>query len=342
MATIAGKKIGPIGYGLMGLTWRPQPPPTEQAFEAMNTALAHGATFWNGGEFYGPPERNSQVLLEEYFSKYPENAEKIIYSVKGGINLQNLHPEGSSEGVRRSVDNVIAGLKGKKFLDVFECARVDPKTPIEVTIAAIAEYVKEGKLGGISLSECSADTIRRASKVHKIEFVEVEFSMWATEILDNDVAKTCAELNIPIVAYSPLGRGFLTGQIKSLDDIPDGDFRKHLPRLQPDVFPKNIELVHSVEKIAEKKGCKPAQLAVSWILEMAKKSGMPTIIPIPGAGSAERVKENMTLVDMSKDDMAEIDKILASFPQTGARYGGPQEKLMFGDSPPLHTTPGSA
>jgi len=191
----------------------------------MNTALAHGATFWNGGEFYGPPERNSQVLLEEYFTKYPENAEKIIYSVKGGINLQNLHPEGSSEGVRRSVDNVIAGLKGKKHLDVFECARVDPKVPIEVTVAAIAEYVKEGKLGGISLSECSADTIRRASKVHKIEFVEVEFSMWATEILDNDVAKTCAELNIPIVAYSPLGRGFLVRWKRSLQKSDTNNHR---------------------------------------------------------------------------------------------------------------------
>jgi len=175
----------------------------------MNEALSHGATFWNGGEFYGPPERNSQVLLDEYFSKHPENAEKIIYSVKGGIDLQKLAPNGSSEGVRKSIDNCIAGLKGKKFLDVFECARVDPKVPIETTVAAMAEYVKAGKIGGISLSECSADTIKRAAKVHKIEFVEVEFSMWATDILDNDVAKTCAELNIPIVAYSPLGRGFL-------------------------------------------------------------------------------------------------------------------------------------
>jgi len=176
----------------------------------MNTAFAKGANFWNGGEFYGPPERNSLQLLDEYFTKHPEQAEKVVLSIKGGLK-PTMAPDGSREGVERSVDNTLKLLNGKKFLDVFECARVDPKTPIEITIQALADYVKAGKIGGISLSECSAESIRRAAKVHKIECVEVEFSLWATDILDNGVAKTCAELNIPIVAYSPLGRGFLVG-----------------------------------------------------------------------------------------------------------------------------------
>lgn len=339
MPTITGKQIGPIGYGLMGLTWRPQPPPVEQSFEAMATALSKGANFWNGGEFYGPPERNSLQLLDEYFTKHPEQAEKVVLSIKGGLT-PSMAPDGSADNVRRSIDNTLKLLNGKKFLDVFECARVDPKTPIEITIQAVADYVKEGKLGGISLSECSAESIKRAAKVHKIECVEVEFSLWAMDILHNGVAQTCAELNIPIVAYSPLGRGFLTGQIKSVDDIPDGDFRKSQPRFQKDVMETNLKLVKELETLAQKKGCTPAQLAISWVREQSKKPGMPEIIPIPGAGSKERVTENMTEISLSQADMDEIDQILATAPPPkGDRYGAHQKNLMFGDSPPLHAAP---
>lgn len=178
----------------------------------MKAALKTGANFWNGGEFYGPPERNSLQLLNEYFTKYPEDATKIVLSIKGGVSASGNGPDGSEQNTRRSVDNCLRLLDGKKKLDLFECARVDPKTPVEVSVRTLAEYIKEGKLGGISLSECSASTIRRAAKVHKIEAVEVEFSLFETSILDNGVAEACAELNIPIVAYSPLSRGFLVSQ----------------------------------------------------------------------------------------------------------------------------------
>lgn len=211
MPTLAGKEVGPIGYGLMGLTWRPTPPPIEQSFAAMRSALSHGANAWNGGELYGPPTRNSLHLLNEYFTKYPSDAEKVVLSIKGGLAPGEMRPDGSEKNVQRSIDECLRVLDGKKFLDLFECARVDPKTPIEITVGAIAEYVKAGKIGGISLSECSADSIRRAAKVYKISAVEVEFSLWSTEILDNGVAATCAELGIPLIAYSPLGRGFLVG-----------------------------------------------------------------------------------------------------------------------------------
>jgi pyridoxine 4-dehydrogenase len=183
------------------MTWRQSPPPASQAFEAMRTALSLGANNWNGGELYGTPERNSLHLLNEYFTKYPEDANKVVLSIKGGIVPGQLRPDGSEAGVKRSIDECLKVL--------FECARVDLNVPIEDTIGYIAEYVKAGKLGGISLSEVGAKSIRRAHAVHPISAVEVEFSLYATDILENDVAATCAELNIPIIAYSPMGRGFL-------------------------------------------------------------------------------------------------------------------------------------
>jgi pyridoxine 4-dehydrogenase len=209
MVQLLGKEVGNIGYGLMGLTWRTTPPSQEQAFKAMKAALAHGAVNWNGGELYGSPDRNSLHLLNEYFTNYPEDADKVVISIKGAFDVSKYSIDGSKEGIQRSIDECLRVLDGKKFLDLFECARVDKNVPIEDTISYIAEYVKAGKLGGISLSEASAKTIRRAAKVHKISAVEVEFSLWSTDILDNGVAQACAELDIPIIAYSPLGRGFL-------------------------------------------------------------------------------------------------------------------------------------
>lgn len=230
MVQLVGKEVGSTGYGLMvpvpparaltskedsdtdnhkGLTWRASPPSQSQSFAAMRAALESGANFWNGGELYGSPERNSLHLLNEYFTKYPTDADKIVLSIKGGAIPGQMGVDGSEANVRRSIDECLKVLDGKKFLDLFECARVDPKTPVETTIEAINKYVKEGKIGGISLSEVSAETIRRAAKVAKIEAVEVEFSLWATDILENGVAEACGELGIPIVAYSPLGRGFL-------------------------------------------------------------------------------------------------------------------------------------
>jgi len=185
------------------------PPSQSQSFEALRTALSLGANAWNGGELYGSPKRNSLHLLNEYFTKYPEDADKVILSIKGGMIPGSMTPDGSKEGVKRSIEECLKQLDGKKSLDLFEMARGDPKVPIEETVGYIAEYVKAGKLGGISLSEVKADTIRRAHKIHPISAVEVEFSLWCTDILENGIAATCAELGIPIIAYSPLGRGFL-------------------------------------------------------------------------------------------------------------------------------------
>ncbi len=174
----------------------------------MRAALKSGCNFWNGGDFYGTPTYNSLVLLERYFEKYPEDADKVVLSVKGAVNAETRSPDGSPEGVRRSVDGILKQLKGRKKLDIFECARRDPNTPLAVTFGVLQkEYIDTGKLGGISLSEVSAATIHEAAKIAKIVAVEVELSLWTTDVLNNGVAAACAEHDIPLVAYSPVGRG---------------------------------------------------------------------------------------------------------------------------------------
>ena len=331
---LVGEKVGSTGYGLMGLTWRAEPPSQEQSFKAMKTALAEGANFWNGGEIYGSAERNSLHLLKEYFEKYPEDANKVVISIKGGCLPGQMAVDGSAENTGRSIEECIKVLDWKK-LDIWESARVDPKTPIEITMREAAKFVQSGKIGGISLSECSANTIRRAAAATKISAVEVEFSLWSTEILTNGVAQACADLDIPIIAYSPLGRGFLTGQIKKPEDIPEGDMRRHLERFFPENFDTNLKLVTELEKIAAKKGCKPGQVGLSWVKAQSGRAGMPTVIPIPGATTEERIRENMVDVDLSEGDLREIDELLKSVTIVGDRYNNHMKALNFGDSPEL-------
>lgn len=245
------------------------------------------------------------------------------------MNLTTYETDNSPESIKTSIENILRILDGKKKIDIFQSARVDRKIPIEDAIRTMAEYVKAGKIGGIGLSEASAATIRRAHAVHPIAAVEVEFSLWATEILQNGVATTCAELGIPIVAYSPLGRGFLTGGIRSIDDIPDGDVRRLLDRFQPESFEKNLKLVEAINKVATKKGVTPAQLALAWVKHQSQKNGMPVIIPIPGAVKDERVRENMAHIDVTDEEMAEINTILASIEIVGTRYTQAMEATLF-------------
>lgn len=299
------------------------------------TALDNKANFWNGGELYGSPERNSLHLLREYFEKYPKDASKVVISIKGGLVKGGHKPDGSAENTRRSIEECLSVLGDSKKLDIWEAARADPMTPIEITMRAANEFVKAGKLGGIALSEVSAESIRRAAKEVKVACVEVEFSLWSTQILENDVAKVCAELDIPIAAYSPLGRGFLTGQIKSPSDMPPDDLRHHIPRFFPENFDKNLKMVGELEELAKRKGCTPGQIALAWVRAQSKKPGMPTIIPIPGASSAERVKENMVEIELSDNDLKEIDSLLAGAEIHGGRYDGPLAALEHADTPPL-------
>lgn len=180
MVELVGKKIGSTGYGLMGLTWRPNPISTEEAIKVMRSALLKGANFWNGGLFYGTPQYNSLHLLNAYFTKYPEDASKVVISIKLGLDPATHALNGSKEFITQQVETCLALVDGKCKLDIVEAARVDPKVPIEETIGALAEFVKAGKIGGIGLSEIGEKSIRKAAKVHKIASVEVEFSLFST------------------------------------------------------------------------------------------------------------------------------------------------------------------
>ncbi|KAB8077373.1 NADP-dependent oxidoreductase domain-containing protein [Aspergillus leporis] len=320
MPSLLGRDVGHTGYGLMRMTWVPQPPPQDQCFTALNTALSQGSNFWNAGELYGTPEYNSLHLLNKYFTEHPKNADKIVLSIKGGLKPGQLVPDGSEANIRRSVDECLRLLAGRKKIDIFECARQDPNTTIEQTVGVLAELVKEGKIGGIGLSEVDAETIRRASKVHPIAAVEVELSLFDIHILQNDVAKVCAELNIPIVAYSPLGRGVLAGAFTKASDIPDDDFRKMLPKFQDEAMQQNIKLVNEVNELASRKGVAPVQIALAWVLTLSDKPGMPTIIPIPGGTTAAKVAQNLQAPRLTDEEMAEIDAILKRNEVVGARY----------------------
>ncbi|PWY89696.1 aldo/keto reductase [Aspergillus sclerotioniger CBS 115572] len=267
---------------------------------------------------YGPPDANSLHLLSYYFTQYPEDSNKVIISIKGAAGPDG--PDGSPENVRASVENCLKILDGKVFISIFEPARVDPNTPIETTISVLSEYVKAGKIGGIGLSECNEQTLRRAHAVYPIAAVEVELSLFSTDPLSNGVARACAELGIAMVAYSPLSRGWLTGQVRSLDDLPADDIRRIFPRFQPEVFHLNLKLVERIEEIAVEKGATLAQTALAWVKAQNRVEGMPLIIPIPGCITVARVEENLVNVELTDGEVGRIDGILREIPVFGKRY----------------------
>ncbi|KAG7146411.1 Pyridoxal reductase like protein [Verticillium longisporum] len=236
--------------------------------------------------------------------------------------LPAFTPTGSPDEVAASINKCLQKLGPRGTIDEFEIARVDANVPYEHSLRPIVDAAAKGRIGGVSVSEVSANTIRRAAKVTKISSVEIELSLWETDALTNGITDVCAELDIPIVAYSPLGRGLLTGAIRSPADIPDGDFRKVLPRYQPGNFEVNLKLADKVTEFAARKRCTAAQVAIAWLLAIARRPGMPTIIPIPGSSSSERVRENCAAaaVELSEADIAEINDILAQFRPAGERY----------------------
>jgi pyridoxine 4-dehydrogenase len=287
--------------------------------------LDNGANFWSAAEYYGTPTANSLHLLNHYFSTYPEDSGKVILSIKGA--LSRAGPDNSPESIRNSVNNFLEVLDGKAFLDIYSPARIDPQVPIEETVRVLAEYINAGKIGGYGLSECSAATIRRAHSIHPISAVEIELSLFATDILSNGVAQTCSELKIPIVAYSPLSRGFLSGQIKTLDDIPESDPRRLYPRFQPGVFDLNIKLVKEIEQLAERTGYTMPQVALAWVASQATKWNI-AVIPIPGCTTVARAVENSALVSLKEQDLEELSQMVAKMTVTGNRYPDAYQKYV--------------
>ncbi|KAG8939270.1 hypothetical protein FRC04_006734 [Tulasnella sp. 424] len=313
-------RISKAGLGLMLLTWVPNPVPDEQAFAAIKAAIDLVPTdqklFINSAEFYGHEPLTANLdLLARFFTKYPELADRTFLSVKGGTSGPALRTvDGSPENLRRSVDAINKALDGKKRLDLFECARVDPNIPIEQTMETLKGLVKEGKFDHIGVSEISAESLKKAASVAPIAAVEIEVSPWSYEEETKKVIATCAELKIPVAAYSPLGRGFLTGQLKK-EDLPEGDIRLHFARFQDEALAHNQKIVDALAAIAEKKGLTNAQLCLAWVSNLG-----PQIVPIPGSSKVHRVQENFVGCNIKLSE-EEVDSIKAAIEDIGVKGG---------------------
>ncbi|KAH7076707.1 NADP-dependent oxidoreductase domain-containing protein [Paraphoma chrysanthemicola] len=320
LTRVANRPVGAVGYGLLSLSIPWAPVDHDAALELMKAALNHGANFWNGGIHYGTSTANSLHLLRHYFQKYPEDADKVVLSIKGAYDMKK-GPVGSADGIRASVMEALNVLAGFKGIDVFEMARVDPEIPIETSMRAMADLVKEGKIGGIGLSEVSATTIQKAHAVHPIAAVEIELSLFTPDPLKNGIMDMCHELSIPVIAYSPVGRGWLTDKYRTLDDLPENDMRRHLPRFKPNAFDQNFKLVEAVEKMAKRKDLATSQVAIAWVARQGA-------IPIPGSTSANRIALNSKVEALMDEDMQELQKVMDDFPIAGERYGGVHEKFL--------------
>jgi pyridoxine 4-dehydrogenase len=315
--------IGKTAHGLMMMTWKPTPVPDEDCFASIKAgidALPPGAKmFLNSGEFYGQGETTANLeLVARFFEKYPSYADKAFLSVKGGNKLHSLQPDGSPENIRRSVNYIVEKLRGTKSLDLFECARYDATYPLEDTLKVLQGLIQEGKFKYIGMSEVSAATVLRAHKAApEVAAVEIEVSPWSYTQETKDVIATCAELGISVLAYSPLGRGFLTGQIKKPEDLEEGDFRRSLSRFQEENLKHNFAIVDALTEIATRKGITPAQLSIAWVSARG-----PHVVPLPGSSNAKRTLENIAggNVELSDEDLSEIDRVLSSHAVKGGRY----------------------
>ncbi|KAB8253593.1 NADP-dependent oxidoreductase domain-containing protein [Aspergillus pseudonomiae] len=310
------------GFGLLGMTWRPKVTPDEQAFAAMKAAIAGGATIWSSSSIYGmdpEPPTTGLWLLRRYFEKYPEDAPKVQLFIRACFDPVNFKPQTTRAGVRASYEACQAILGEFKKINVFGPARIDKEVPVEETVGALKELVEEGKIDAVGLSEVGTRTLHRAAAVYQISFVEIEFSLWSTDMLTNGVAHACKQHGITILTYAPLGYGFLTGQVTKLEDIPKGDMWHMFGRFQPENFDKNLELVDKVKLFAKERGVTPAQLALAWIRSHSNQGNCGNIIPIPGATAASRVEENCSIIELSAAQKEALDAIIASIEIVGDR-----------------------
>src|SRR3989441_2079061 len=287
----------------------------DESIATIHRALELGITFLDTADAYGP-HTNEELVGKAIKGK----RDQVVIATKFGIVRDPTHPQvrgvnGKPEYVRKSCEGSLRRL-GIDRIDLYYQHRVDPNTPIEETVGAMAQLVKEGKVSHIGLSEAGPQTLRRAVKVHPITALQTEYSLW-TRDPENGILATCRELGIGFVAYSPLGRGFLTGQFQKFEDFAADDYRRNSPRFQGENFKKNLDLVRRVEDIAREKGCKPSQLALAWVLAQGND-----IVPIPGTKRRKYLEENVGAVEvkLSKDDLRRIEEVFPANAAAGERY----------------------
>lgn len=310
-----GLQASELGLGCMGMSEFYGETNDNESIKTLHKAYDLGITFFDTADMYGPYK--NEILLAKGLKSFRKN---ITLATKFGIIRDPANPQvrgvnGKADYVKQSCENSLKRLE-TDYVDLYYIHRRDPSTPIEETIGAMAELIKEGKIRAIGLSEVNAETLRKAHAVHPVTALQSEYSLWTREPEDG-ILQTCKELGIAFVAYSPLGRGFLTGQIKKFEDFEENDYRRFSPRFQGDNFKKNLDLVKKIETMAKQKNCTASQLALAWV--MAKDEN---IFPIPGTKRIKYLEENIGAlnVHLSTDDLKEINEIAPKNAAAGLRY----------------------